>query len=71
MVAHLAALRSLGVPYLAPIAPFIIEDQKDVFVRFPFWNMKKRPKYLRTESEQKVFSPSPPSPPPMKGGNTS
>jgi spore germination protein KA len=71
MVAHLAALRSFGVPYLAPIAPFIIEDQKDVFVRFPFWNMKKRPKYLRTESEQKVFSTSPPSPPPMKGGNTS
>ncbi|MFP7295893.1 spore germination protein [Neobacillus niacini] len=71
MVAHLAALRSFGVPYLAPIAPFIIEDQKDVFVRFPFWNMKKRPKYLITESEQKVFSASPPSPPPVKGGNTS
>ncbi|MCM3690116.1 spore germination protein [Neobacillus niacini] len=71
MVAHLAALRSFGVPYLAPIAPFIIEDQKDVFVRFPFWNMKKRPKYIRSESEQKVFSASPPSPSSMKGGNTS
>ena len=70
MVAHLSSLRSFGVPYLAPIAPFIIEDQKDVFVRFPFWKMKNRPKYLRTESEQKVFS-SPPSPPPMKGGNSS
>jgi spore germination protein KA len=68
MVAHLSSLRSFGVPYLAPIAPFIIEDQKDVFVRFPFWTMKKRPKYLRTESEQKVFSNTPPSPP-MKGGN--
>lgn len=71
MVAHLSALRSFGVPYLAPIAPFIIEDQKDVFVRFPFWTMRKRPKYLRTESEQKVFSSSTPSPPAKKGGNTS
>jgi spore germination protein KA len=71
MVAHLSSLRSFGVPYLAPIAPFIIEDQKDVFVRFPFWTMKKRPKYLRAESEKKVFTSSPPSPPPMKGGNTS
>lgn len=71
MVAHLCSLRSFGVPYLAPIAPFIIEEQKDVFLRFPFWAMKKRPKYLRTESEQKVFSTSPPSPPPMKGGGAS
>jgi spore germination protein KA len=71
MVAHLSSLRSFGVPYLAPIAPFIIEDQEDVFVRFPYWLMKKRPKFLRTESEQKVFSSGPPSPPPMKGGNTS
>lgn len=70
MVAHLSSLRSFGVPYLAPIAPFIIEDQKDVFIRFPFWSMKKRPKYLRTESEQKIFSSSP-SPPPSKGGNPS
>ncbi len=69
MVAHLSSLRSFGVPYLAPIAPFIIEDQKDVFVRFPWWAMQNRPKYLRTESEKKVYSNTSPSPPPMKGGN--
>jgi spore germination protein KA len=71
MVAHLSSLRSFGVPYLAPIAPFIIEDQKDVFIRFPFWHMKQRPSYLRTQADLKVFSPSPPSPPSEKGGSSS
>ncbi|XJZ28273.1 spore germination protein [Bacillota bacterium Lsc_1132] len=69
MVAHLSSLRSFGVPYLAPIAPFIVEDQKDVFMRSPFWAMKKRPKYLRTENELKVFSDASPTPPPSKGGH--
>lgn len=70
MVAHLSSLRSFGVPYLAPVAPFIIEDQGDVFFRFPFWAMKKRPQYLRTENETKIPSDTSPSPPPMKeGGN--
>lgn len=69
MVAHLSSLRSFGVPYLAPIAPFIIEDQQDVFLRFPFWAMKKRPKYLRSENEAKVFSDASPTPPPSKGGH--
>lgn len=71
MVAHLSSLRSFGVPYLAPIAPFIIEDQKDVFFRFPFWAMKKRPKFLRAESETKVFSDASPSPSKAEGGNPS
>ncbi|MED3563364.1 spore germination protein [Bacillus xiapuensis] len=69
MVAHLSSLRSFGVPYLSPIAPLVLEDQKDVFFRMPFWAMKKRPKYLRAESEAKVFSESSPSPPQTEGGN--
>lgn len=69
MVAHLSSLRSFGVPYLSPIAPFIVEDQGDVFIRAPFWAMKKRPKYLRAENETKVYSDASPSPPPSKGGN--
>jgi spore germination protein KA len=70
MVAHLSSLRSFGVPYLAPVAPFIIEDQKDVLFRFPFWALTKRPTYLKTEQDRKVFSESNPSPPPMEGGDT-
>jgi hypothetical protein len=46
LLIHLASIRSFGVPYLAPIAPFVwsqLEDQKDVFFRVPFRHMKKRP----------------------------
>jgi len=41
---HLVTLRSLGLPYLAPVAPFIWEDQKDVVFRAPWWAMLTRPK---------------------------
>lgn len=30
---HLCSLRSFGVPYLAPLAPFVANDQKDSLVR--------------------------------------
>lgn len=67
--AHLVSLRSFGVPYLAPMAPFILEDQKDVLVRLPLFAMKRRPKFLNTESpitQPDIVNPSPPK----KGGNT-
>jgi spore germination protein KA len=67
MVAHLCSLRSFGIPYLSPLAPFILEDQKDVFIRFPYWAMSKRPKYMETEKGQKAKPTASPSPPPMKG----
>jgi spore germination protein KA len=72
MVAHLASLRSFGVPYLAPVAPFIIEDMDDVFVRFPIWGMKTRPKYLETKAPLKNPKSKTPTPPPKtKGGGGS
>ncbi|WP_226528971.1 spore germination protein [Metabacillus niabensis] len=40
---HLVGLRSFGVPYLMPLAPFMPSNQKDVFVRVPWWAMKNRP----------------------------
>ncbi|ALC91214.1 spore gernimation protein [Bacillus sp. FJAT-18017] len=69
MVAHLCSLRSFGIPYLSPVAPFIVEDQKDVFVRFPWWGMKNRPKFLLTEESSKTTAEGSPSPPSMNGGN--
>lgn len=42
LVAHLCSLRSLGVPYLAPIAPFVPGDQKDLILRTPVHFMKTR-----------------------------
>ena len=69
MVAHLASLRSFGVPYLAPIAPFNLKAMKDVFVVFPFASMNKRPSYLRSPQPEKQKEKSTPSPPDMLGGN--
>ena len=63
MVAHLASLRSFGVPYLAPVAPFNVKDQKDQLIIFPYWSMNRRPSYLRSpqqEKQNKTVSPSPP-----------
>ncbi|MDQ8737220.1 spore germination protein [Paenibacillus sp. LHD-38] len=43
ILSHLVRLQSFGVPYLSPLAPFRFSDLKDVFVRVPWWAMKKRP----------------------------
>jgi hypothetical protein len=56
---HLAATESLGVPYLAPVAPFYWSDQKDVLLRFPVWAMTRRPSFLRPEDMRR-----------MQGGST-
>ncbi|MFB9988891.1 spore germination protein [Bacillus benzoevorans] len=69
MVAHLASLRSFGVPYLAPVAPFTKENLKDIFVRFPYWAMNKRPSYLRSPNQKKFPKQGSPSPPDLSGGS--
>ena len=46
MVIHLCSLRSFGVPYSAPMAPFIVKDQKDAIFRFPKWALSSRPQLL-------------------------
>jgi spore germination protein KA len=48
LVVHLASLKSVGVPYLAPFAPVKAEDAKDTIFRMPLWAMSKRPTLLRT-----------------------
>ncbi|WP_062046754.1 spore germination protein [Bacillus sp. JCM 19034] len=56
MIVHLTHLRSFGVPYLTPMGPFIIEDQKDIFFRLPIFMYNRRPSYLATNSEVKSTS---------------
>ncbi len=46
LIGHLASLRSFGIPYLNPLAPFVIEDLDDMLVRAPLWQNKKRPLLL-------------------------
>src|SRR5699024_5988620 len=42
-------LKSFGVPYSTPFAPFFKSDWNDVIIRAPFQYRKKRPDYLSTE----------------------
>lgn len=46
MILHLCSLRSFGVPYMTPFAPFKTEDHKDSILRFPWWSMITRPTSL-------------------------
>lgn len=43
LVLHLCNLKSIGVPYLTPIAPKIKGGNRDTFFRFPLWKIKYRP----------------------------
>lgn len=37
LVIHLCSLKSMGVPYFEPFAPFKPDKQKDSFLRLPLW----------------------------------
>ena len=42
LILHLCSLRSFGIPYMFPIAPFNLSGQKDTFIRVPIWKMFTR-----------------------------
>lgn len=46
MVVHLCGLRSFGVPYMAPFAPFIPVNNGDTVVRLPWWTLRQRPRLI-------------------------
>lgn len=46
IVLHLCGLTSLGVPYMSPLAPLRLSDQKDTFFRFSLSRMIRRPKSI-------------------------
>lgn len=56
IVLHLCSLRSFGVPYMSPLAPIVIKDQKDTIFRLPQWAMRTRPSFM--SSNQKRQQPS-------------
>jgi spore germination protein KA len=62
MVLHLNSLRSFGIPYLAPNAPFILQDQKDNILRMPHWALSARPR-LMNQKDIKREDTSAPKPP--------
>ncbi|WP_078554111.1 spore germination protein [Bacillus alkalicellulosilyticus] len=69
MVAHLASLRSFGIAYLSPYAPFFLHDHEDTMVRVPIWMMRQRPKSFRTEEANKQPNAKSPSPPSQEAGS--
>jgi spore germination protein KA len=50
LIAHMCSLRSLGVPYMTPMGPFVPENQKDTFLRSPLTFMKIRKRLLNNDS---------------------
>ncbi|HEY8345350.1 MAG TPA: spore germination protein [Bacillota bacterium] len=43
LLIHMSGIQSFGVPYLAPVVPFSLEDFKDTFFTVPRWAMINRP----------------------------
>jgi hypothetical protein len=53
LTAHLVKLKSFGVPYTAPFAPYRPSDWKDLVLRLPVMAMKKRPEILKTQDKKR------------------
>lgn len=65
LVLHLCSIRSFGIPYMAPLAPFNISDQKDTFIRLPRWKMITRPRLINQKNvvRQQDSTSAKPQPP--------
>lgn len=52
----LASMKSFGVPYLSTMTSFAPQDFKDTVIRFPWWRMAKRPRYLAEKDRKRLKS---------------
>lgn len=67
LLIHLCSLRSFGVPYIAPIAPFTRSDLKDFILRVPRWAMVTRPRLIGySEPQRQEYMQLPKKPPEQK-----
>jgi spore germination protein KA len=66
LLIHMAGLRSLGMPFLSPIAPHNLKDMKDTFVRAPWHLMEKRPGQLFKTGRRRLAPGLKPEPPPER-----
>lgn len=64
LLLHLNSLRSFGVPYMAPISPFILDDQKDTIFRFPIWGLFSRPRLISQTNNTRENTAPPTKPEP-------
>lgn len=49
LIMYMTSLESLGVAYLTPFAPVILEDLKGALIRRPWWRLRKRPEELAAQ----------------------
>lgn len=67
---HLTSLRSFGVPYLSPIAPYSLRDLKDTIVRVPWWAMITRPRLQEGKEPERQARNQGPQKPDEGGGDS-
>lgn len=60
---HLCGLRSFGSPYFSPVAPLMISNLKDVWIRAPWWLMTRRPTQPGSPDKVRVPGGQMPAPP--------
>lgn len=63
LITHLVSLRSFGVPYMAPVAPFRYNEIKKGLFRRPAWNRSDRPATLWTQNKKRQDQDLMPRPP--------
>ncbi|HEY2494580.1 MAG TPA: spore germination protein [Paenibacillus sp.] len=54
ILVHISQLTSFGVPYLSGISPYHKDDQKDIFVRVPWWKMINRPHGMARDNPERM-----------------
>lgn len=50
---YMVNLRSFGIPYMQPLAPFVFQDLKDTLLRVPWFDMKRRPSSFTNTNQLK------------------
>lgn len=63
IVLHMCSLRSFGVPYMSPFAPFNLEGNRDTVVRLPWWTMMTRPRLIARTNRVRGRNHAPHPPP--------
>lgn len=68
---HLCSLRSFGVPYMSPFAPFNFANLQDTIIRFPIYAIKERPHLMTTDNVTRSGNSQKPGPNKQGGQSTS
>ncbi|PIC82821.1 spore germination protein [Sporosarcina sp. P1] len=66
LILHLCSLRSFGMPYMSPLAPFNVSDQKDTLIVVPIWKMFTRPRLTNQTNKVRQQDPASAKPQPPK-----